>query len=540
MQTFIGGHQHSASGGSIWKDRLSGWLDSAYFIPCLLVAFVAAWTTILSIAYYDCDLHKDTLETWSVGRVLALGFWKHPPLMGWVANLWTQVFPLTDWSFRLLSMVNAALALYAVDLIARRLVSKEKRVLILLLLLLTPIYQFHAENFNANSVLLAVWPFAAYCFLRSFEERTVFWSVMTGVLCALVMLGKYYSIFLLIGFVAAGVLHPDRRIYLRSSAPWISVLAGLAAIAPHLYWLATTGFDPFHYAVDAHSGRPFMASVFGALMFVLTNAAYLILPALALIYVIPAAASSRVLSRPRMTGGPLLLAIVFAVSFALPVLVVIAMRSDLPTNWHLQGLFLAVVVAVAVLPLPVDRDRLLNLCAATAVIWLTALVIAPIHAVYRNEVPLAHGHRFYHRAAEALTTEWHKAYAEPLVRVSGDDGLAFATAFYSPDHPRYARPFHHQYEWRTPRIVTLQKGWSALCYTDDGGCLSWLSKVAALSPDARQVDLVITNELFGFKGASIHVAALMMPPPQAAKPEQMPPEPDNDITDLSARGREKD
>jgi 4-amino-4-deoxy-L-arabinose transferase-like glycosyltransferase len=164
-----------------WKGQLSRWLDSAYFVPCLLVAFVAIWTTIFSIAYYGSDLHKDTLETWSVGRVLAWGFWKHPPLMGWVANIWTQVFPLTDWSFRLLSMVNAALALYAVDLIARRFVDKDKRILILLLLLLTPTYQFHAENFNANSVLLVVWPLATYCFLRSYEDRTVFWSIAASI-----------------------------------------------------------------------------------------------------------------------------------------------------------------------------------------------------------------------------------------------------------------------------------------------------------------------------------------------------------------------
>jgi hypothetical protein len=188
---------------------IARWLDdieTGWAIPVFIVGFIAFSTLILSIGYISGNLHMDVLEAWSVGRTLAWGFWKHPPLMGWVTHGWAKVFPLTDWSFRLLAMVNAGLALLAVDLIARRFVRGDKRAVILLLLLLTPIYQFHAEKFNANSVLLAVWPLAAYCFLRSFEERTAGWAAAAGFLCALAMLGKYYSIFLLAGFVIAAIL----------------------------------------------------------------------------------------------------------------------------------------------------------------------------------------------------------------------------------------------------------------------------------------------------------------------------------------------
>jgi 4-amino-4-deoxy-L-arabinose transferase-like glycosyltransferase len=183
--------------------------------------------------------------------------------------------PLTDWSFRLLAMANAGLALFAVDMIARRFVRGDRRAVILLLLLLTPVYQFHAEKFNANSVLLAIWPLATYCFLRSFEERTAGWAAAAGFLCALAMLGKYYSIFLLAGFVIAAILHPDRARYLRSTAPWISVACGLIGIAPHIYWLSQNDFMPFYYAAGSHIGKPGVQTIKDSALFVLTNAAYL-------------------------------------------------------------------------------------------------------------------------------------------------------------------------------------------------------------------------------------------------------------------------
>lgn len=78
--------------------------------------------------------------------------------MGWVTAVWTAVFPLSDWSLQLMAMANAGLALFFVDRIARQFVTGHKRILVLLLLMLTPAYQFHAQRFNANAVLLALWP----------------------------------------------------------------------------------------------------------------------------------------------------------------------------------------------------------------------------------------------------------------------------------------------------------------------------------------------------------------------------------------------
>ncbi|WP_410051693.1 glycosyltransferase family 39 protein, partial [Bradyrhizobium sp.] len=157
-----------------WRKPFLIWLDGAdagWTIPVILLGFVGIWMVYLQVAYLSGDLHPDVLETWSLGRTFAWGSSKHPPLMGWVARAWTSVFPLSDWSFHLMAMTNSAAALWAVDLISCRFVRGDKRIVVLLLLMLLPTYQFQAQRFNANAVLLAVWPLATYCFLRSFETR---------------------------------------------------------------------------------------------------------------------------------------------------------------------------------------------------------------------------------------------------------------------------------------------------------------------------------------------------------------------------------
>src|SRR5882724_911538 len=271
-----------------WRKPFLIWMDgveAGWAIPLLLIGFIAVWLAFLVIAYVGGDLHSDVLETWTLGRSFEWGYSKHPPLMGWAARAWTSVFPLTNWSFQLLSLTNAAIGLWMVDLITRRFASGDKRLFVLLLLMLLPVYQFHAQRFNANAVLLPTWPLATYCFLRSFETRRAGWAVAAGATAALAMLGKYYSIFLIVSFAAAALAHPQRRAYFASSAPWISAATGLAALLPHIYWLATTGARPFAYAVERHTGKAFLPALLEAALFVLGLAMLLAVPAAICVFV---------------------------------------------------------------------------------------------------------------------------------------------------------------------------------------------------------------------------------------------------------------
>src|SRR3981189_4004685 len=103
-----------------------------------------------------------------------------------------------------MALVNAAFALWTVDLISRRFVKGDKRVILLLCLSLLPIYQFHAQRFNANAVLLATWPLATYCFLRSFENREIRWAIAAGAAGALAEVGqKFFAVLIWSFFVAA-------------------------------------------------------------------------------------------------------------------------------------------------------------------------------------------------------------------------------------------------------------------------------------------------------------------------------------------------
>ena len=485
----------------------------AWAIPLLIFGFVGIWQAFLVIAYVGGDLHPDVLETWTLGRSIEWGYAKHPPLMGWVARAWTSIFPLANWSFQLLALTNSAIALAVVDLISRRFVQGDKRLIILLLLMLTPIYQFHAQRFNANSILLATWPLATYCFLRSFETRQLGWAVAAGATAALAMLGKYYSVFLIASFAFAAILHPQRRAYFGSSAPWVSVITGLVALEPHLHWLATTGAKPFAYALSTHAGKPFGRWLIEVLLFVPGVAMVLALPAAAWVLIAGERLKRFQQDFRALNPGLWLLFLVSVGTIIFPAITAAALKSDMQPIWALQGLFLFAILTVCGARYRIERFHAVNL--ATTVIGMAVLsvvFVAPIHALYRNSYPLHEGRNFYRKAAEELTRQWHAQSNAALPAVGGDDDLAFALAFYSPDHPVYERPLVNPGAEPLPDPALLARGWAALCFGEDEACAKAMERTAAQAPRVVRSAFAVHSALFGQPGASQSFTAIIVPP----------------------------
>lgn len=495
-------------------DRWLDGVEAGWGVPLLLALFVAVWMTTLTLAYWNASLFPDALEAWSVGRSLGWGNAKHPPLMGWIALGWTSIFGVSDWSMTLLAMVNAALGLWFVDLIARRFLKAEGRATVLLLAMSLPAYHFHAQRFNANSVLLAIWPLAIYCFLRSFEnKRSIGWAAAAGAASALALMGKYYSVFLVASFVFAAAVHSERVKYFRSPAPWVAAVVGLVVLAPHLYWLITTDFAIFLYPVSKHGGLALTEVLGKAAKFVAGIAAWLAVPAFVW-FVMLRGFLRHWFAGVRMRDDRLkLLTLIFAGTIVFPIPVAIAMRSSLPSVWALQGLFLAIVVLVCLSQIRPSRHETARLFTLIAGLSVVVAVFSPLHAVYRNTHEFNERRNFYQPATEELMWQWRSISAKPLRRASGTEFLAFAIAFYSEDHPVFSRPlFPPGADFPLPPQRVLDGGWASLCFTDEQVCTKWQSHVASYAINPVRFEADITTQLWGMKGVSRRVSGLMVPP----------------------------
>jgi hypothetical protein len=198
----------------------------------------------------------------------------------------------------------------------------------------------------------------------------------------------------------------------------------------------------------------------------------------------------------------------------------IACRRDRPTcALGATGAFLFVVLVVCSSRFEISRFHCTNLAVMVAGLSLIAVAAgAPIHAVIRNKHGYEEGRNLYRAAALEITRRWRAATGAPFSLVSGDDALAFATAFYSPEHPYYARPFQFQYTWGLPRKTTLERGWAGICFADQADCIDWMKRTAERAQEYSQVEFEVSASLLGIPGVSRKVTALIVPPHSSSPP----------------------
>ena len=486
-------------------------LDHPAAWPIFLLLNLAVGALSATLTFGGGSLHHDMTEAWMWGKEFQLGYAKHPPAFAWVAGAWFSLLPRSDWSFYLLAAANAAVGLAGVWMIAGLLLDRPRRWAAMLLLLLMPFFSITAAKYNANTALLASWPWVIYFFMRSMDTRRLVHAAAFAVLAAVALLSKYYSGVLLASCLLAAFLHPKRAQYFRSPAPYLSILVMALLIAPHAMWVAGANFPTLKYAVAKTAFAPPTVRLRAADA-VLTSIAYVSLAAGAFIY----------LARRQLRGvvqavGRALLARDTAWLSALtffPLLLTVALA--LLANVRISAAFL--VPAFFMLPifvlrtagLEVSAGMLAFLLRAVVATWCALLLVAPAlgYAAARfHWGPAAEPHRELARAASEL---WHQTFRSRLDVVTGDEKYGRALAFYAPDAPSF---FSLEHPASTPWVSDKRlnaSGFLMVCRAWDEACLALLSRLD--QRHARRATLTVAPRFWGHVGPQQTLLVLLQAP----------------------------
>src|ERR1700759_1554149 len=128
--------------------KLAAWLVSRatnrktdlWLVITFAVVHALIWTRILMELKAAQDVHMDVAEAFAWGQKFQLGYGKHPPLAGWIAGLWFDMFPVTDWATYLLAMTTLAIGLVISWLVAIRVVDYRRAFLVVVMLAIYPIF----------------------------------------------------------------------------------------------------------------------------------------------------------------------------------------------------------------------------------------------------------------------------------------------------------------------------------------------------------------------------------------------------------------
>jgi 4-amino-4-deoxy-L-arabinose transferase-like glycosyltransferase len=480
-------------------------------VPTLIAAYVFVWTIYGTIAKGSQDVHFDMGEAVVWSRAVTLGTPKHPPFSAWLAGGWFSVFPCRDWAFYLLAMTMAGVALWFAWRLSMQYLSGDKLALATVLLTFVPFYNFHALKFNANTVMTPLWAFATWSFVNSFRERTFGWAALAGLAAAAVMLGKYWGLFLLLGLGISALIDPRRGTYFRSSAPWISVVVGSLAIAPHLAWVATHHFVTFSYAMNSHYDS--LNDVLKSSLLYLPQAlAYVCAPVLfAGLASRSVSFTTRNLVLPRDPDRQLALSILLLPLVMPPVAGLIA-HSGETALWTMGGWTLLPVVLLSSPALQVSRLLTRRTIAIAIVFPFIAIAVAPIAAFLIHRKGPDNHMSDYQLLATAMEQVWHDTTDKPLKFIGGDTGLTNGIAFYAADAPVTSDIFRPDLTPWADSDRIKREGIAWVCPAADKLCLDAVMTKTAGSRVGKHVEVPISRSYMGVPSPTTRYVIVTTPP----------------------------
>lgn len=216
-------------------------------LAIVLGAHLLVWTALPVLTGRNLEL--DLVEDLALGKEWQLGYWKHPPLPWWMADL---VYRLTGqiesvYGLGPLAVIGCFIAVY---LLARDIAGPVQALIATLSLVGIHYYNYSAVKFAHDQMQLPFWALTALFFYRGLtRERALDWMA-AGAMLALAFWSKYAAFALAISLGLFLLIDPDARRALRTSGPWLMATAFLVVIAPNAWWLVDSGFLPLQYVGD--------------------------------------------------------------------------------------------------------------------------------------------------------------------------------------------------------------------------------------------------------------------------------------------------
>jgi 4-amino-4-deoxy-L-arabinose transferase-like glycosyltransferase len=480
------------------------------FAGLAFLGFVLFWTLVNTISN-GLSFDHDMTEAYVWGREFQLGYYKHPPFWAWIAGAWFQLLPHRAWAFAALSAVNAGIGLLGVWRLTGCFAQGEKRLSATLLLLLTPYYTYFAYRYNANTIFLSLWPWTAFFFVRSIERKSVRDAILFGVFAAFAMLSKYYAVLLLGSCLLAAIVHPRRGDYFRSPLPYLAIGVCAVICAPHLWWLARTGFLPLHY-FERQSGGSWLFGLRQAANLAL-EFAVLQIPALIVIWLSRRGGTERVFPSAAqfwfftvLCFAPLLLTMASSIVFR----VIITSGTGIGA-FCLVPLFLIQISGVR------SFGRLQRLTVwAVAGTSAAALLISPLLGYAHISHPIRMMRSIPSpdepnlELAQAATQFWHAKTGIPLSIVAGSiyheknpqafygDAYADVVTFYSDDRPSEFIDFDFARSPWIDRQRLAREGLLIVCPAADQPCLKTSASFGA-KPE-NQATVTLTHHFWRWQG----------------------------------------
>ncbi|MEN6450719.1 MAG: glycosyltransferase family 39 protein [Thermoguttaceae bacterium] len=212
------------------------------------------WTVVPLVVQPAAPLDMVEMRYW--GHQWQLGYHKHPPLPGWIAEASAVAAGGHFWGVYLASQLGIVACLWAVWRLGREILPPWLAFLGAFLMETSFWYTIASVEYNNNVAMFPFWALAILFLYRAIENGSLRWWLATGAMIGLAMLCKYTAGLLALTIFVFLVAHPTARHCWRRPGPYLMILVAVLLFAPHVVWAAVHHFPSLSYAASRTHGGP--------------------------------------------------------------------------------------------------------------------------------------------------------------------------------------------------------------------------------------------------------------------------------------------
>ena len=223
-------------------------LNNLFYI--FITSHLIIWTLVPTIS--NNNLPLDTIEALAWGSNLEWGFNKHPPMSGFVLEIFYQIFGPQDWAFYLLSQIFVIISFFYVFKFSSE-IFENKKLSIISVFLLEAIYfyNFTTPEFNVNVCQLPFWSAVIFYSWKIYNSKEIKFldCILVGLFAALGFLSKYLFLYLLISIdllIIYLIFKKKRKFDFKYL---ISIEVFFILLIPHIIWLFNNDFITIKYGL---------------------------------------------------------------------------------------------------------------------------------------------------------------------------------------------------------------------------------------------------------------------------------------------------
>lgn len=404
-----------------------------YFVTIFIVFHLILWTIFPALIRYNLPL--DSIEGTLWGHQLEWGYDKNPFLNGWLSALAVYISKPSGWMMYFFSQLSVASCLWVVWQLGKKILTPLYAFIAVLLLEGVQYFNFHAIDFNDNTLELGLWAFSTYFFYQALtNSRNRNWFA-TGIFSAFALMAKYYTLILLLAMFLFLIIPKYNRKHLLSRGPYLCLSIFVSIILPHVIWLFFHDFITIKYVFARASSPP---SLFNHIYFPVQffwQQVQVFLPALGLFALLligkkPIFTTHKI----RMSSfdkaflfyigvGPLLLTLLLSLLLGI----------KLRAGWGMPLLSFSTIILLALLQPNLTQAKVYRFIITIIVFMGVLLTGYTLSLIDSSDASSANfpGKEI----ASTITNEWNQKYHTKLDYVAGSRWLGGNISFYSKDHP---------------------------------------------------------------------------------------------------------